>query len=386
MAAAPPWRFDLADTTRAVLAHGLGAAPAVVSAPLLAPDERAWAALRQQTTHHRLDGLLVAAVADGTLPTSAAQRAEAAQLEVDLTRNRMWHEQRTADIVGLLEEGGVEVRVLKGPALGALDYPDAQMRPTRDLDLLVRGEQIDAAVAVLAQQGGVQTDFAVDRSPGFAATVGKGATVLLPGGLEVDLHRLLSWGPLGVRVPPEDLWRTSRPFDRGERRFETLGVEETLLHACAHLLLGGWRRALTLRDVAQVLDNPTLHPDRVIVLSRRWGAEAVLATAVLLVQRELGLAEDTFGDRAPVLSWARGLVPRWRDRLWLRIQRPDAPVPYLGRAATFSELRTPAERRMLLVATARTAADSYRSTNRPLGRELRRVTTTLARRDRSLTN
>jgi hypothetical protein len=355
VATAPAWGFDLRDDTRTVLTTGLttgleGQRPPVARAL----SSEAWTQLRAETRRHHLDGLLVAAVARGALPATDAQQAELAALEIELTRARMWHEQRMVEIVGSLETAGIAVRVLKGPALAALDYPDRQWRPTSDLDLLVRGDQIDAADALLTSLGGVRTD--PDPVPGFTAVAGKGATLAMPDGLEVDLHRLLVYGPLGVRLPPEELWRTSRPFEAGGQHFETLGLEETLLHACLHVLVLGWRRALGPRDIAQVLTNPAFDADRAIPLSRRWGAEAVLATGVLLAHRELGLADDL-----PVLDWARGLPLRWRDRLWLRIERPDDPVAGIEAVATYAELRTAAERRVLRAATLHPAPGTWSS-------------------------
>ena len=386
MANAPAWGFALDWPTKAVAAVGLTKSGGFPPEPL---GDEAWARLRDHASQHRLSGLLVASVARGVLPATDEHRAEMAGLEVELTLNRMWHEGRLVEIVALLADAGVEVRVLKGPALSSLDYPDAQWRPTQDIDLLVRGAEIDRAISALTEVGGTHTDFAVDRFPGFAATVGKGATVLMPGGLEIDLHRLLSWGPLGVRVPPEELWRSGRTFERGGARFETLDVEGTLLHACAHLLLGGWRRALTLRDVAQVLANPALDPERLLVTARHWGAEAVLATGVLLAHRELNLGaetvdervDDVFGEGAVVTAWARGFAPRLRDRLWLRVQRPDAPIPYVGRLATLVELRTPVERHMLVRATSRTALESYRSVSRAPGWRMNSRLSVLSRPD-----
>jgi hypothetical protein len=364
VATAPAWGFDLRDVTRTVLTTGLPTQRPPAEGPL---TPEAWTQLRAESSRHHLVGLLVAAVAGGTLVATDEQRAEMAALEVELTMARMWHEQRMVEVVASLEAAGIAVRVLKGLALAALDYPDLQWRPTSDLDLLVRGDQIDAADALLTVNGGVRTDL--DPVPGFTAIAGKGATLAMPDGLEVDLHRLLVYGPLGVRVPPDELWRAGRSFEAGGgQRFETLGLEETLLHACLHVLVLGWRRALGLRDIAQLLTNPAFDADRAIPLSRRWGAEAVLATGVLLAHRELDL-----GDDLPVLDWARGLPVRWRDQLWLRIERPDDPVPGVEAVATYAELRTAAERRMFWAATLHPTPGTWSSPGERIERLARRA-------------
>jgi hypothetical protein len=198
--------------------------------------------------------------------------------------------------------------------------------------------------------------------------VGKGATMLLVDGVEVDLHRLLVWGPLGVRLPAGDLWRNGRTFSIGNHLLGALGLEETLLHACSHLVVAGWRRGLSLRDVAQLLIRPDLDTERVCGLARRWGIESVLATGLLLASTELGLRVEV-----PVLDWAAGYPTTWRDQLWLRVGRPDQPVAAVESAAVLVELPGPAERRMLLRATLRPAPGTWRTPSQRVGRLAQRA-------------
>jgi hypothetical protein len=324
------------------LALGVATDLAPPPAPL---DDDAWSDLRHGASSHRLDGLLVDAVASGALPTTTAQADEIAQLEIELTRDRLWQEQRLVEVVDLLESAGVPARVLKGLALAHLDYPDPQMRPTGDVDLLVRGADLDAADELLRATGARRTD--PDPRPGYAAIVGKGATFASTKG-EIDLHRLLVWGPLGVRLDPERLWQFDRPFTIGDRTLRTLSLPDTLLHACCHLMVLGGRRALQLRDVAQLLAHPDLDPEAALARARQWGAEAVLATAIVLT--DLELARDADGE---LERWARGYLPTWRDRLWLRVERPMQPLSGLEVAATFIELPTGEARRALVDATLR---------------------------------
>jgi hypothetical protein len=272
-----------------------------------------------------------------------------------LTRARLAHEARTIEITDALRADGVALRVLKGPALARLDYPDPQLRPTGDLDLLVRGEQLATAVARLRALGGTQTD--PDPVPGYGAHVGKGATVTMPDGFEVDLHRLLVWGPLGVRVHPDQLWARARPVIIGGRELETLAREETLVHAALHLVVGGHARAMNVRDVAQLLAAPALDPDEVLAVARRWDAEAALATAIVLTSGELGSAVG----HSPLTDWAEAYVPRWRDRTWLRVERPGAPLPAVEVVATWLELPDARSRSMLVRATVSPAHGTWPS-------------------------
>jgi Uncharacterised nucleotidyltransferase len=361
--AASSWRFELDPVVGWIAASGLSTE---LAAPIRPLDAEAWTRVRDGATHHRLDGLLVAAVGSGRLPTDPGQCREAAALEIDLTRARMALERRTADEVEWFASLGIEVRLLKGSALAHLDYPDPQLRPTSDIDLLVRSGQLDEAIVRLEERGARRSD--PDPVPGYAAVAGKGATMVMEGALEIDLHRLLVWGPLGVRLRAEDLWSTSRTFVLDGRSVTGLGVEEALLHAAYHLVVSGWRRALSLRDVGQLLAAPGLDAERAIGLARRWGAEAVLASAIAAAVGQLALIEQ-----GALTDWAGGYRPTWRDRLWLRIDRPEDHLAGFESVATFLELRTRAERSMFLSATTRPAPGTWPTPGQRVGALTRRV-------------
>lgn len=345
-----PGPFSALDgPARWVVARGLPTGLVAPSEPL---GPEAWDRLVAMCERHRTEGLLVAAVASGEMPTDASQLADAAALELTMTRTRMVYEPRLVEVVGQLARWGIEARVLKGCALAHLDYPDPQMRPTGDIDLLVRGDQIDEVVGHLVAEGAVRLD--PDPVAGYARLVGKGATMLLAGGGELDLHRLLVWGPIGVRLPPEELWTTSRSWVLDGRELSTLGLEETLIHLCLHLVVGGTVRALSLRDVAQLLVAADLDPERVTGLARRWRVEAAVANAVRLSVRELDLAEEL-----PMVDWAAGYAPGPRDRLWLRVDRPERALPAVEPFATWIELPSVEARRMLVRATLRPAPGTW---------------------------
>jgi Uncharacterised nucleotidyltransferase len=364
LAGPPGWHLDLAPATRWVLTIGLATRRQPPDAAL--PAE-AWSVVRDECQIHGLTGLLVGAVAGGELPVTDTQLAAAAELEVDLTRARMQAERNVLEVTQWFDEAGVEVRLLKGLALATLDYPDRQWRPTGDVDLLVRGDQLARATDVLVDRGGELME--PDPVPGYGAVVGKGAPVRMSSPpTEVDLHRLLVWGPLGVRLPPAELWATSRVFRLADRDLVTLGLEETLLHTAYHLLIGGTPRALSVRDVAQLLSRPELDPERVLVLADRWGATAVLATAITMATGQLELV-----DRGPLTRWASGHRISRRDALWLRTHGPDHRLVGLEALATYLELRTREERRMLRAATFHPVVGTWPAPQARLGSVLRRL-------------
>jgi hypothetical protein len=257
----------------------------------------------------------------------------------------MGHESRSTTPLAVLDDAGIDLCLLKGPALGSLDYPDVQQRPTGDLDLLVRAEQIDHAVDALVAAGGTWTD--PEPTEGYVRFAGKGATVTMPNGLEVDLHRILIWGPFGVRMRGEELWANRRTFTFAGSPRQGLGREETLLHVALHLLVLGTVRAREVRDVGQLLCSPDLDVERLLVVARRWGQEAVLATAVCMADRELRLEPGSH----PLSAWATGFPVTARDRLWLRTEQPVGRLRGLESAAVYAELPGQTARKVFRRAT-----------------------------------
>lgn len=377
----PRWLIDLDRWTSAVLRTGLDPSVNRPRPPERHPTEREWRSIRAASTRHRLDGLLVHAVAHDTIATTDEQRAEIAELEIRLVRQQLWHDGRLLETTEALTDEGVEFRVLKGPAFGALDYTDRLMRPTGDIDLLVHGRDLTRAVAVLVRTGGTIVD--PEPVPGFAEEVGKSTTVRLADGLEVDVHRMLARGPFGVRMSEDLLWNRSRSFDVAGWPLPTLGLEESLLHAALHLMVLSDRRALSVRDVAQFLVDPALDASVAIELASQWRVDAVLGAAVLLAAATVPDAPTV--AQHPLVEWAAHHRPRSIDRAYLRIARPDDPIGPAEWPATLVALPTMRQRRLLVRSILRPDPDTIPSFGDRARRQIRRGRNSLVRRIEALT-
>lgn len=273
----------------------------------------------------RLAGVLSAAILDGVLiaPESAASAIR-----------DTWHEQLRAtvlvealavEIAEILQDAGVTWRLLKGPALAHLDYPDPSIRPFGDVDLLIHPDSWGPALRLLAEAGW-RRDVA-ELGPGFDERYGKGATLTNRDGLELDLHRRLAVGRFGVRLPSEALFAGTATVAVGGRSLPALAAPDRLLHACFHAALGGFREFRAHRDVAQLLLVTAADWEATIRTATRWRVESVVARAIV----------DAFGILGPGLAhpafdWARAS----------RIRRADAYVldlfaaerPYRSQALT----------------------------------------------------
>ena len=236
----------------------------------------------------RLTGLAVAALEAGAL---ALADADAEQL---LERHRaamtvaLQLERRLLEVTPGLEEAGIEVLVLKGPAVARAFYPDPSWRSFGDLDLLVRTSDWQAACVALATAG-FRRRLPEPRR-GFDERFGKAATHVGADGVQIDLHRTLVLGPFGLWLEPDRLFEGTRELSIGGRVFRRLDDTRAFLHACMHAALGSRNvRLVPLRDVAQIAAVGDVDWSELDRLADRWRLRAVVRRALEEARAVLGV-------------------------------------------------------------------------------------------------
>jgi hypothetical protein len=321
--------------TRAVAAHGL--AGCTLDLPDRPLDDHAFGTLLNAVRRQRITGLLWTAVREGALPATPEQAERTEWLHVQSLAGALALEHLLLDSVTALADEGIPTRVLKGPVLAHLDYPDPTWRTFGDIDLLVRGKDFDRAARVLAGRG--HQRLQPEPRPGFDRRFSKGTSYRTEDGLELDLHRSFSMGPFGVRLALDDLWRSSEAFDIGGQEVHAMPAEERFVHACYHAVLGeASPRLVPLRDVAQLALTRSLDLERVHGLLRASRGEAVVARAVRHAWHALEVADvlalsawaqsyrSDDREAADLAVYGKGssyaeksvasirALPRWRDR------------------------------------------------------------------------
>jgi hypothetical protein len=292
-----------------IAAHGLPAAPALVNAPL---ERGSWHALLQESSHQRVTGHLVRALADGSVPATDEQWREACDehrtaLALDLVLDRL-----LVSTSLVLREAGIAHRALKGAALAYTVYPEPELRSYGDIDVLVEGARYDDAIEVLHADGG-RARFPEPR-PGFTRRFGKGVCVVTHDQLEIDVHRTFVAGPFGLALDIEDLFAPPTHVHIGGTEIPALAPVPRFLHACFHAVLGDrLPRLVPLRDVAQIMLTTDLDVDAVLECATRWRARAVVQHAVLTTWRVLQL-----DAQHPLLAFAHTFTPDRFERTALR--------------------------------------------------------------------
>jgi hypothetical protein len=272
------------------------------------------------------DGFLASAAAARVLPTVAAALA-AGQIEgIDDEWRRQLRDRHmesvhitmaahaaAAAVIERLRTGGVDdVLVLKGVATGHLDYARPFDRYSTDVDLLVRGDDLDHVLPLLPG-----AEAPTPRRPGWDARYGKAVTVRGESGVELDLHTSLAQGYFGLAIPPDALFAATDEFSVGGTAARALDGPNRLIHAAVHLATSQHVGLHSARDIPQLVFVSGVDWTEAAERSRAWGIDAIVARGVRAAWQRFPL------ERHSILDWAEAVQPVGRQRLALRLS--DGP-------------------------------------------------------------
>jgi hypothetical protein len=215
-----------------------------------------------------------------------------------------------------LRAAGIETMVLKGAAAGAVHYRDMGARPMDDVDLLVRPQDAERALAVLCAQGW----SALPRLDAQRMMRSQHALPLANAdGGHIDLH----WRALPESVRDDDFWAAAVPTALGTATTLAPGPADQLMHTCAHGVKFGGAPLRWIADAAMILRSAGGHLDWPRLVAAVTEREVSLRTATCL-----SLLRDLLGAPIPgdVLAELDQLRTGRRERLLLALARQ----PVLG--------------------------------------------------------
>ena len=218
-----------------------------------------------------------------------------------------WHEALAGVVVvealvvraaEVLDAADVRWRLTKGAAVAHRDYPEhLSMRTFGDVDVVIHPGDWATALEALATAGYERPS--PELRPRFDVRFGKGATLHDPNELELDLHLRFAVGRFGVRSQMEDLFERGESIELAGRPIPVLNGSDRLLHACHHLVLGGFSRLRAARDVAQMLLVSEVSWVDTVRTATSWGVVPVVARGIGLAWDRLRLDVDH-----PAVRWA----------------------------------------------------------------------------------
>ena len=242
-----------------------------------------WPAVFELARHHRVGPLLAGAIPPET-PLGAAGGPTVLDWQRDVARQSLLVTARMLAIAQLFEKAGIDLLVLKGPAQAMLLFGNAQARSCRDIDLLVRPAQQEAAVALLRSLGyGTRPDL-------LARHVNAIFLASEAGGPPVELHTQLSEGDIAFPGRVLDPFRHSVELTVNGRKVRTLSPGATIAYAAHHAARHHWSRLYWLADLMAATRRPAADWEEAVAFAKQGGAERHLAMAVRLVAGLTGLS------------------------------------------------------------------------------------------------
>lgn len=249
-----------------------------------------WPLLARLGRRHRISGLLYAGLRSAGLTPPADVLA---QLEAEAKRiaiDELWSAAETLRLQRILREGGVESLVLKGVAVAMLAFGRLGLRFNRDIDLLVRPEDVVESLRILGAQGyrkSELTDQGLEEpSPGWLELHKDIALQHESGRGIVELHwRLFDNPGLLAGSPPSAPVRIA-----GDGVVQTLGGDVNLIYLCVHGAEHAWSRLKWLLDIHALATRLT-HEDLVRLYAKagEMKVRRAVAQALLLCSLLFGL-------------------------------------------------------------------------------------------------
>ncbi len=296
-----------------------------------------WDSLLLLAAHHGLEPLLfhhLHAFAEGVVPATALQTLRE-NSKVIAGRNLLLAS-RLKEISAHLRARRIEHLAYRGPLLAEDYYGNSALRAFRDLDILVRPQQVEATRDALAEIG--FNDKLGLRATQQAASFRWGFEhpFTAAGGVDLDLHWRLMQRFKARSLDMEGIWRRAvkTPFWGGE--LPTLSAEDLAVALCLHAGHHGWQQLSHMTDLAQLFQ---VHPQLDWEIVRSHLGDSNTRRMVYVSLRLLGThweAEIPEDLRARIER--DGHVARLADR----IQREIWPSP--SPALTTSSLRWMLER------------------------------------------
>jgi hypothetical protein len=229
-------------------------------------------------------------------------------------------------VLAALQGEGITPILLKGAALLHSVYVEPALRPMADLDLLLRQEQMAAALRVLAAAGYVPVR--PETRAGLAIEYENELLLQKPdsSSIPLELHWSLFDSPHHQRLIPMGWWwQSAVPVQPELFSAHILGPEAQVLHLCAHIVLHHQGRGLRwLHDIAEVIYFYQDRLDWDLLLSR-----AVEYDLLLPLQQILPRVVEGWGTPLPagIRERLQGLKPSPAEmRVFRRLTASERPV------------------------------------------------------------
>ena len=265
-----------------------------------------WAVIRHCVGQHRLRPMLFALMRDRwtVRPIPESFRANCQQSYYRTLGRQFERRTLLIEVSRAFTAAGIDHAVLKGGALLGGVYPDAALRPIRDLDLLIRPADIARASQLLIGQHNCIPQSQLTGTVPEDYSIHKHAEPLWHQGCKVpiELHvRLVDKprrGKGGLLFDPERLLARAVPRQLGGQALPCLAWPETLLHLIAHSVHDHQLNngPLLLTDVLGIVRSGAVDWDEFWVLAEEGGWTGAARLTGDLLEQLTGDNLNRFGS------------------------------------------------------------------------------------------
>jgi len=256
--------------------------------PSLEPDDSAWEAILRDANEQSLITLLYRSNQEShrthRLPPSMHNR-----LKTEMARLTAKNMLLTAELTAILtrcRDRGLDCVPLRGLALAEHLHGAGALRPTGDIDLLVRRTDVPVIAGILAGLGYA----GMEHRPGFAGSFSYTLEFVKDrhGWIVVEPHWTLAYPPFTEALDMEQIWSRCRKGRVAEIETWLLSDEDLLVHLCFHILHQGDKTPLLWWHELDLLIRRThasLRWDTIAATAGQAG-QSLLVSEVLQTLRE----------------------------------------------------------------------------------------------------
>lgn len=315
--------YDTAPSRFAGIAAWLRDAPLPPDSIQSCDDE--WRAFAGQVCRHGLAGLVLAHGESRETAIPSWVRAILRDSSARVAAENLYRMHELERVLLAFNENDLLVMLLKGAALQLTVYPDADLRPMSDVDLLVQPCDARRALKLLDDLGCRRGTSLIrdDFFPKYHYEV----EVIVPSvrPMRIDLHaRPLRPLRLTRIIPDNAIWNGACEVRLGTATALIPRPEYNFIHLAAHAAYHGCSRLIWLYDIKRVVEvfGDKMDWDLVVARCREWRLS-------LAVRNALAQAAATFGPVCPaaILEELSRHHASWCDRLALYHAPRDGGSP-----------------------------------------------------------
>jgi len=200
------------------------------------------------------------------------------------------HTEELVRVVSLMEADGIFVVPYKGPALAQRLYGDLALREFGDLDIIIRGRDVQKAQNLILSSG---YDFAplfghLEHGDTLAVEVRKGHEVRYYHGSDhtrrIELHWRFAMPLACVKDDPERFFQRIERIGLAGKQVSSLSLEVYFLILCLHATKHKWRQLKLICDIAEILRRTDIDWNYVLREADDLGLKRMLAVGALLAE------------------------------------------------------------------------------------------------------